>query len=158
MIYTTEVFQPQDLQFDKYYQDMVRQTGEQVPANGSMHPQLIMDIDAVNATLPVRPGFELADPVLLELVQECSRAERGQRPMIDAPHALLSKVDRGHRVCVVDTLVVVVVVVIVVVVVVVVFRVCVCACVRVYVCWLSSWLLLLVVVVFFSREIIPVGC
>ena len=98
MIYTTEVFRPQDLQFNKFYKDMIRQTGEQVPANGSMHPQMLMDIDAVNDTLPVRPGFELADPVLLELAKECSRAERDQRPMIDAPHALLSRMDRGNRV------------------------------------------------------------
>ena len=40
----------------------------------------------------------LTDPVLCELERECTKDSRGDRPMIDAPHALLSRKDRGNRI------------------------------------------------------------
>ncbi len=73
----------------------------QLMADGELQPQLSLDIDGVNATLPMRAGFELADdPVLRDLVCECSKPGRTKQPLIDAPHALMSRVHKGRRVCV----------------------------------------------------------
>eukprot|EP00750_Incisomonas_marina_P002027 INCI11911.3.p1 GENE.INCI11911.3~~INCI11911.3.p1 ORF type:complete len:611 (-),score=92.27 INCI11911.3:713-2545(-) len=77
---------------------MISLTQRVVVDAGEEHQQLLMYSDELGNTDAVKDEFMLTDPVLCELERECTKDSRGDRPMIDAPHALLSRKDRGNRI------------------------------------------------------------
>lgn len=91
------MFQPNDLQFDRFYCDMISATGVVVHDGDSVHNQLEMDVDKLPLTAEKADADKVSDPVIVELVKESTRDGRELWPMIDAPHALMHKLDRGSR-------------------------------------------------------------